>query len=66
MQSLETARHPQTLPVCVTPVMLFPAHQAAPASLSDLVTLSATGDSSITASLKAAQLSSGIYFFPSI
>lgn len=57
MQSLEIARDPQTLPAFVTPVMLFPLHQAAPASLSDLGALSATGDSSTLASLKAAQLS---------
>lgn len=57
MQSLEIARDPQTLPAFVTPGMLFPLHQAAPASLSDLGALSATGDSSTLASLKAAQLS---------
>lgn len=66
MKSLEIARDPQTLPACVTLVMLFPACQAAPASLSDLVTLSGLGDSSIPASLKAAQLFSDIYFSPSI
>lgn len=49
-----------------TPVVLFPAHQAASASFLDLlVTPQVTWDNSIPAFMRVAQLSPGVHFSPS-